>query len=323
MPSEKNKVFNTALLQRLFQEGFINFDSTMADSIQLTEAVKKFQKHVGIIVDGRVGEVTLRALNNSDKDRFISIAITMDRYKMLHEKMPDRYLWVNLPGYYLKLIENDSDKIFSKIIVGQPNTRSPVLNSDITELITYPQWTVPQSIITKELLPATKKNPGYITKKGFSLLDSKGNVVSPDSVNWSKYSKSIPYRVVQGSGDANALGVMKFNFSNKYAVYLHDTNQRFLFNSNDRAMSHGCVRVQQWEEIAYNILRNEGPESISKEDSVRNWLQQKKKHSVSVKNRLPLYIRYFTSEGINGSIRFYDDIYEEDKMLYEKYFKRN
>ena len=323
VPPLKNSEFKTVLQQRLFQGGFIDFDSTRADSLQLAQAVKKFQKHAGINVDGKIGEVSLRLLNTSDIDRFISIAITLDRYKMLPEKMPDRYLWVNLPGYYLRLIENDSDKLFSKIIVGKTNTRSPVLNSSISEIITYPQWTIPQSIIVKEIIPAAKKNPGYITKKGFSLLDSKGNVVSPDSVNWSKYNKGIPYRVVQGSGDANALGVMKFNFSNKYSVYLHDTNQRSLFNNSDRAMSHGCVRVQNWEELAYNILRNESAENTSKEDSVKQWLQQKRKHSIPIMKRLPLFIRYFTCVGENGKIRFYDDIYGEDKMLYQKYFKRN
>src|SRR5206468_5444356 len=134
-------------------------------------------------------------------------------------------------------------------------------------------------------------NPSYITKKGFSLIDAKGNEVNPDSVHWSKYKRSIPYRVIQGSGDDNALGVMKFNFSNKYAVYLHDTNQRYLFNNADRAISHGCVRVENWEELTYNIIRSEGPESVSKEDSVKKWLANKEKHSLSIKNKLPLYIR--------------------------------
>jgi murein L,D-transpeptidase YcbB/YkuD len=147
-------------------------------------------------------------MNTSSKERFLRIAITMDRYKLLPEKMPDRYLFVNLPGYDLKLMEGDSIKLYSKIICGKPITRSPLLNSFVSELITYPQWTVPQSIIEKEILPGAKKNPSYITKKGFSLLDSKGNVVNPDSVDWSKFKRGIPYKVVQGRGDDNALGIM-------------------------------------------------------------------------------------------------------------------
>ena len=228
--------------------------------------------------------------------------------------MPGRYLWVNLPGYFLRLVENDTDKLYSKIICGKSITRSPVLTSAISELITYPQWTLPKSIIIKKNLPAAKKNPAYITKKGFSLLGSKGNVLNPDSANWTKYTRSIPYLVVLGSGDANALGVMKFNFSNNYAVYLHDNNQRYLFSSNDRAMSHGCIRVQNWEELAFAIIRNDGQRSNTKEDSVRRWIKNKQKRTISIKNRLPIFIRYFTCEGKNGRIWFYDDIYGEDKM---------
>jgi murein L,D-transpeptidase YcbB/YkuD len=320
VPSLKDTGFKTALQKRLFEEGFIAYDSVRADSATLAGAIKKFQKKAGINVDGKAGEVTVRMLNTNDEDRFVRIAITLDRYKLLPEKMPGRYLWVNLPGYYLQLVENDTVKLYSKIICGKPHTRSPVLNASVSELITYPQWTIPQSIIVKEILPVLKKNPGYLEKKGYSLLNNKSEEVDPYLVDWSKYSKGIPYRIIQGSGDANALGVMKFNFSNKYAIYLHDTNQRSLFSNDDRAMSHGCIRVQNWEALALDILRSDNPGSRSKEDSVIKWLKYKEKHTVSVRNRLPLFIRYFTCEGKNGEIVFYDDIYGEDKMLREKYF---
>lgn len=320
VPSPKDSGFRAALQKRLFEDGYLQTDSLKADSLQLAEAVKKFQKKAGIHVDGKVGEVTRRMLNTGDEERFVRIAITLDRYKLLPPKMPNRYLWVNLPGYYLKLIENDTVKLYSKIICGKPQTRSPVLNASISELITYPQWTIPQSIIVKEILPVLKKNPGYLAKKGYSLLNNKSEEVDPYSVDWSKYSKGIPYRIIQGSGDANALGVMKFNFSNKYAIYLHDTNQRSLFSYDDRALSHGCIRVQNWEPLAFDIIRHDNPASRAKEDSVRSWLSHKQKRSVPVRNRLPLFIRYFTCEGKNGEIVFYDDIYGEDKLNREKYF---
>jgi len=135
-----------------------------------------------------------------------------------------------------------------------------------------------------------------LARKGFSLVDSKGNEVDPYSVDWSKYSKGIPYRVVQGSGDANALGIMKFVFSNKYSVYLHDTNQRYLFGNAMRSLSHGCVRVQEWEKLAYYILRNDslnaGSSGYTKIDSLKTWLQKKQKRSIAVRNKIPVYIRY-------------------------------
>ena len=323
-PGKDAEQFKKALQKRLYEEGFIESDSISADSMQLAQAIKKFQQKKGIAVDGKVGEGTIRMLNINDQEKFIRIAISMDKYKMLPEKMPSKYIWVNLPSYQMQLIEGDSAKISSKIICGKPKTSTPLLTSAISELITYPQWVPPPSIIMKEILPAVKKNPDYLARKGFSLLDSKGEEVDPFSVDWSKYSKAIPYKVVQGSGDANALGILKFVFSNKYSVYLHDTNQRYLFGQTMRSLSHGCVRVQEWEKLAYYILRNDsinaGGSGYSKADSVRTWLQKKQKHSIAIKNKIPVFIRYISCEGKDGGIVFYDDIYGNDKMLREKYF---
>ncbi|MBI5856948.1 MAG: L,D-transpeptidase family protein [Sphingobacteriales bacterium] len=322
-PGKDMANFRKALQKRLYEEGFITTDSVAVDSAQLAQAVKKFQEKKGITVDGKAGEGTVRMLNMSDREKFIRIAISMDKYKMLPEKMPSKYIWVNLPGFQMQLMVDDSVKISSKVICGKPKTRTPVLTSAVSELITYPQWVPPPSIIQKEILPAVKKNPGYLEKKGFSLLDSKGEEVDPFSVDWSQYSKAIPYRVVQGSGDANALGIMKFVFANKYSVYLHDTNQRYLFGQTNRSLSHGCVRVQEWEKLAFYLLRNDSIASgsrSSRSDSVKTWLQKKQKRSIALKSRMPVFIRYFTCEGTGNGIEFYDDIYGDDKMLREKYF---
>lgn len=322
-PGKDQAGFKKILQKRLFEEGFIAYDSVAADSVSLAEAVKKFQQKKGISVDGRAGEGTIRMLNDSDRERFIRIAISMDKYKLLPEKMPAQYIWVNIPAYQMQLVAGDSVKIYSKVVVGKNKTRTPVLTSNISELITYPQWVPPPSIVQKEILPAVKKNPGYLAKKGFSLLDSKGEEVDPYTVDWSKYSKGIPYRIVQGSGDANALGIMKFVFPNKYSVYLHDTNQRYLFGQTMRSLSHGCVRVQEWEKLTYYLIRNDSISSgraNARADSVKTWLQNKQKRSIALKKKMPVFIRYITCEGRSGGIVFYDDVYSEDKRLREKYF---
>ncbi len=320
---DKNK-FERALQKRLYEAGFIAFDSTAADSTQLAEAIKSFQKKKGIAVDGRAGEGTVRMLNVNDREKFIRIAISMDKYKMLPKIMPSKYIWVNASSNYLELIDGNEVKLTSRVICGKPKTRTPLLTSDITSLITYPQWVPPPSIVSKEILPAVKKNPGYLAKKGFSLVDAKGNEIDPYTVDWSKYSKGIPYRIVQGSGDDNALGIMKFVFSNKYSVYLHDTNQRYLFGNSMRSLSHGCVRVQEWDKLAYYILRNDSLNAkngnYTKADSVKTWLQRKQKRSIAIRNKIPVYIRYITCEGQNGKIIFFDDIYGEDKFIRERYF---
>ena len=323
-PEKNQQKFKQLLQKRLYEGGFISFDSTAADTTQIAEAVKLFQKKKGISVDGVAGEGTIRMLNVSDREKFIRIAISMDKYKMLPEKMPSKYIWVNTSANYLQIINGNKVDLSSKVICGKAKTRTPLLNSAVSVIITYPQWVPPPSIVGKEILPAVKKNPGYLARKGFSLIDSKGNEVDPYSVDWSKYSRGIPYRIVQGSGYANSLGIMKFHFENKYSVYLHDTNQRYLFANAMRSLSHGCVRVQEWQQLAFYLFRNDSSlnagNNFTRIDTVKALLARKQKRNFSIKNKMPLFIRNVTCEGRNGNILFYDDIYGEDKMIREKYF---
>src|SRR5205085_1475430 len=240
--------------------------------------------------------------------------------------MPQKYIWVNLPSFLLTVWNADTLVFKSRIVCGKPATPTPEITSAISDIVIYPTWTVPESIITKEMLPGLKKNAGYLARKGLSLLNNKGEEVDPATVNWAKYSKVIPYKIQQGSGDDNALGVIKFNFSNPFAVYLHDTNQRYLFKNSSRALSHGCVRVQDWQKLAFYIVRNDSllkppADSIRfTTDSITSWIAQKERHRVNLTYRFPLFIRYFGCEAINGSIKFYDDIYGLDKLMRDKYF---
>lgn len=292
------------------------------DSTVVSHAVTKYQKWKKQKADGKISKALVKRLNETDREKFIRIAITLDKYKML-PALPDAYIWVNLPSYYMEVRDADSVVLRSKIVCGKPATRTPLITSAITDMITYPQWTIPPGIIKKEVLPALQRNPGYIHNKGFSLIDEKGDEVNPYSVNWAKYSKGIPYRVVQGSGDDNALGVMKFNFPNPHSVYLHDTNQRYLFGKSSRALSHGCVRVQQWRDLAYYLLRRDSLVDSSRTvrvDSLNSWLAQKKKKYIRVRQQLPLFIRYFSCEGRNGKLVLHEDIYEEDKRIRERLF---
>ena len=327
-PNRDSMAFTRDLTARLQQGGYMDSVNRSADSGVIAAAIKKFQKIKGIKADGKISSSLVKSLNTSDAERFKRIAITLDRYKQLPQRLPQKFIWVNLPGYYLQVWDNDTIVFESRVVVGKPSTRTPTLNSQITDMVTYPQWTIPASIIKKDIIPAMKRNPAYLARKGFSLVDSKGETVDPYSVNWQKYSKGIPYKIIQGSGDANALGVLKFNFNNPYSVYLHDTNERYLFKNAARALSHGCVRVQEWQRLAFYIARNDslnqGSGTLSyNTDSIRHWLANKVRKRILVKNRIPLFIRYFTCAARNGRIVFYDDIYNEDKILREKYFANN
>lgn len=310
------------LYTRLLEDDSLRIEKMQPDSLVIAEAIKKFQKRRGLKVDGRISAALVSRLNETDAEKFIRIAITMDRYKQL-QPLPVQYIWVNLPSYYLQLKDSDTVVLKSRVVVGKPLTRTPIITSAISDMITYPKWTIPESIIKKEILPGLQRDPGYTARKGFSLVDKDGNEIDPYTINWLKYKEGIPYKVVQGSGDDNALGVLKFNFPNKYSVYLHDTNQRYLFSKSSRALSHGCVRVQAWDELARYILRNDSTYSANAIpiDSMESWLATKQKKYIPVRKPIPLFIRYFTCDvSDEGRLVFYEDIYGEDKKFRDKIF---
>ena len=319
-------VFVKALQKRLGESKCIVFTEQLPDTLELKSAIKKYQKLRNIKQDGKVNASLIKLLNTNDVERFKRIAITLDRYKQLPDSMPEKYIWVNLPAYYLQLWNHDTLVMDSKIICGKPATRTPLLNSYISDMVTYPTWTVPSSIISKQFLPKLKSNPDYLTKMGMHRENDKGETIDPNTINWGKYKKAIPFKVMQGSGDDNALGIFKFNFNNAYAVYLHDTNQRYLFKNTLRDLSHGCVRVQQWEKLADFIAVNDslnlkpGEQLRYTTDSIKTWIDSKINKRIAVKNKVYLFIRYIACEAKDGKIKFYDDIYGEDKAIREKYF---
>ena len=325
-PYKDSLAFIKTLFNRLSQSGFGNPLVKLPDSTTMTRELKKYQAKFHLAVDGKPGAQVVKSLNETDNTKFTRIAITLDRYKLL-PPMPESYIWVNLPAFNLKVWDHDSIVLESKVIVGKPSTRTPQLTSEISDMVTYPQWTIPESIIKKDILPALKNDPGYLARKGFNLVDTHGETVNPFTISWSKYSKGIPWKIIQGSGDDNALGIFKFNFNNPYSVYLHDTNQRYLFKNTNRALSHGCVRVQNWQALAYYIARNdsmampEGKTISYTVDSIKTWIADKSRKRIMVKKRLPLFIKYFTCVAKQDNIIFYDDIYNEDKVLAQKYFE--
>jgi murein L,D-transpeptidase YcbB/YkuD len=323
-PYEDSISFVKKIHKRLVQSGFADSSVVLPDSAQLRKEVKEYQKKLRLVADGKPGPMLAKTMNANDLHRFQQIAITLDRYKLLHP-LPENYIWVNIPSYYLKVIDHDSVVLTSKIIVGKPATRTPELTSQITDMVTYPNWTIPESIIRKDILPVLKTDPGYLARKGFNLVDLDGETVDPYSVDWMKFKKGIPWKIIQGSGDDNALGIFKFNFNNPYSVYLHDTNQRYLFSKKNRAISHGCVRVQNWKQLAFYIaqqdsIATEGKKLSYNTDSINTWISNKSRKRIMVKKRVPLFIKYFTCEGKNDEIIFYDDVYNEDKLLALKYF---
>jgi murein L,D-transpeptidase YcbB/YkuD len=318
-PYKDSAAFYQDLVHRLQEVGYIDSSLQKADTAQLSAAVRQYQHNNGLKTTGKVSQDMVTMMNNTDLEKFKRIAINLDRYKLLPDSLPQTYVWVNLPAFNLKVINDDTTVFDSKVIVGAPKTRTPLLTSEISNFITYPQWTVPNSIIFKEMLPAIKKNVDYLRKQNLMIVDQNDSVRDPMTINWARLNKNnFPFQIKQRQGDDNSLGVMKFNFRNKYDVYLHDTNVRWMFGKSFRALSHGCVRLKEWQKMADFLIRNDTVKY--RPDTLRAWIQRQEKHTVYGFAKVPIYLRYFTCEGKKGKISFYEDIYGEDRQVRDRYF---
>lgn len=318
-PALNSAGYYNILKQRLFEEGLLNSPFDYLDTTSMKLVISKYQREKGLTETGKLNSNTVNSLNNTSWEKFKRIAITLDRFKLLPDSMPTTYIWVNIPAYRMKVIDSGNVALESNVIVGQPKTRTPLLTSNLTNFITYPQWTVPYSIIFGEMLTKIKANPDYLRKQNLMVVDKNDSVMNVDSLNWKKFNKNyFPYQIKQRQGDDNSLGVLKFNFANKYAVYLHDTNARWLFSKENRALSHGCVRVKEFMKLADFLVRYDSIRFPP--DTLRSWITRQEKHVVSGFPRVPIFIRYFTCEGKNGDIKFYNDVYGEDRVLSQRYF---
>ncbi len=252
-----------------------------------------------------------------DSGQFEKIIVNLERWRWEKKYNEDYYVNINIPSYSLKYFSCDSLSVHSRIIVGKPTTQTPNrLDSKISYFYVYPYWQVPLSISTKEILPTLKKDTSYFTKHNMDLLDAYGNQIEPAGINWNKYSeKYFPFILRQRDGDENTLGVLKFIFSNPYDIYLHDTNARNLFNKEKRSLSHGCIRVKEANKLANKFI--DCCVINFNADSLKTYLKNKERKRVNLFNRIPIHIRYYTSEVDNKGIHFYDDIYELDKKMIE------
>lgn len=312
-------VFEQMLGQRLLAGGIL--DSTgLRSPGKITAALKAFQRSHALYPDGVPGPRTISALNQSSAYRLRQIGVNLERWRHRVDSMPTEYVWVNIPSYTLKFWSDDTLAIRSRVIVGKPDHQTPLLNSRITNFQLYPYWRVPISIIAGEMLPAIRRDTGYLRSHNLEVVDRHNNVVDPSKLKWQKYNRNyFPYVIRQMTGLDNSLGIIKFNFANKYSVYLHDTNLRNLFNLTNRDLSHGCIRVQEWQALAKYLIRNDTLRHLP--DSVGVWFQRQEQKLVSLKTRVPVYIRYFTcGADSQGNLTFYNDIYGYDTLMMHRMY---
>jgi len=222
-----------------------------------------------------------------------------------HFRFPN-YIVVNIPAAELRYYRYDTIALRMKAIVGKPSTPTPRFSAYCNKVILYPYWNVPASIAKKELLPLFKKDPSQVDAMNMQIVNSRGNVVSASSLNWSSFSRYyFPYNLRQSTGCDNALGVMKFNLTDPFNVYMHDTNNKSTFNSPKRFYSHGCIRIEKPLELANYILPKPVDSSF-----LQACLKNQKPIELNLVQVVPVFVIYSTA-GIdaNGRVIYYDDIY--------------
>ena len=250
----------------------------------------------------------------STQSQISKLNVNLERWRWEAGPLPERYVFINIPAYQLSVIEGGEAVLQSKVIVGAKSTPTPVLESSIWCFTIYPYWTVPRSITVREILPKMKTDTGYLSRHLYEVLDHKSNVVDTKAIDWALYDENnFPYYLRQKEGRENALGIVKFRFDNPYGVYLHDTNAPKLFSRKERALSHGCIRMEKAEEFAYYLVKNDT--IYSNPLLLEQYFRLKKRTEISVIQPIPIYVRYFTAWEESGKIVYYPDVYNKDRQL--------
>lgn len=278
-------------------------------------AVKKFQKRHGIYPDGIVRSTTVKALNISLEKRKQQIVANLERWRWFADDFGAKAFVINIAEFQMAIVENSRDTVaMYNVVVGKPGRRTPVLHSVMNNIVLNPTWTVPPTILKEDLTPTASKDRSYFASHNMKIY-RHNDTMETSAEDWDP-EKADHYRYVQGPGSSNSLGQVKFNFKNNFSVYLHDTNHKELFGRGYRALSSGCVRVQNPLKLAGYVLDKEDSGwDKAKLDSV---IAQGETKNVGLKQGTHVHQLYWTAWMDKGDVQFRNDIYNLDKVLYKK-----
>ncbi len=314
----KSNSSSTALAQKLSIFGDYNKSvkkgSQVAFDDELKSALKAFQERHEIGSSGTLNEKTLKKLNLPLSQLKEKIQLNMERMKWLPEEMGDKFIFVNVPEYTVRVIENNNEVMKMVAVVGDPATKTPMFSEDMTHLIFSPIWHVPTSIGRDEILKWMEYNPGLMYVGDIWIYFKGKRIEDPYTVDWEEAKKHWKdYSFKQKPTNQNSLGDVKFMFPNKYSVYLHDTPAKEYFGHKYRALSHGCVRVGEPAKLAQYLLDDKGW-SISK---VKSSMGRGSEQRVNLSSKVPVYTYYLTVRtDPDGKMYLYDDVYRyDDKQL--------
>jgi L,D-transpeptidase YcbB len=286
---------------------------TLEYDASLVTAMQSFQQRMGLESDGVLGPSTIAELNVSPAARIRQLRVNLDRGRVLLQDLPESFVVVNIAGFEIYFVRGRDIVWNARVQVGRPYRRTPIFRSEISYLVFNPTWTVPPTIIEKDILPAAQQDPDAITRKGLKVLNADGRELDPHSIDWTQYkSGHIPYTLRQDPGPANALGRVKLMFPNPYLVYLHDTPAQAQFDRAERTFSSGCVRVEGVLELSERVL--DDPEQWN-QASIARVLEDGQTRNVSLSTKIPVLLAYWTAwVDPQGRTNFRRDIYGQDEQ---------
>ena len=307
-----------------FQETQLPADPAIYDD-DLVTAVTVFQKRHGLKPDGALGPKTRAALNVSVKQRIRQVELNLERWRWLPNDLGERYIAVNTADFSLQVVEKNQPVLGMRVVVGRPARQTPVFSAKMSYMVLNPYWNVPYTITVEDILPKLAQGGDYLVQQGirvFSDWSETASEIDPYQVNWRDYGRSnFPFRLRQDPGEKNALGQLKFIFPNKFAVYLHDTPQRSLFQRVQRDFSSGCIRVENAPMLAAYLLSKDPrwtPEILLAA------IATGERQVVRLSEPINVHLLYMTAwMDTQGILQLREDIYNRDRALDAALMERN
>lgn len=277
-------------------------------SAEMDAGIRRFQARHGLYITGKLDPLTYVTLNVPAEERLAQLRLNLLRVQNFAQSLSDRYILVNIPAAAIETVEGGQVNHRHTAVVGRIDRQTPILSSKVYEINFNPYWTVPKSIIRKDLITYMNEDPEYLTKYNIRIFDYSGNELNPTDIDWST-DDAVNYMFRQDPGAENSLGHVRINFHNAFSVYLHDTPGKSLFGENQRFHSSGCVRVDEVDAFVSWILRDDGWDI----NAVRATFESGERLDVPVKSPVPLQTTYITAwANRQGVVSFREDVYQYD-----------